>query len=31
MFGAMKHGLWRSQPLAFALQNLRDGKMKNDE
>jgi hypothetical protein len=31
MFEAMKHGLWRGQPLAFAVQKISAGKMKNDE
>ena len=31
MFEAVKHNLWRGQPLGFAAQNLSDGKMKNEE
>ena len=31
MFEAMKHGLWRSQSLPFAVRELSSRKMKNEE
>jgi len=31
MFEAMKHDLWRGQPLGFAVRNLSDGERRNKE